>query len=99
MNLTSEDCAERPLLLARTPRRNGADAGSRLQDRHDLAIPNMGKRVGPAPATRRFHLATAGVLHSGIVGGFTPESARAQLGRLQPLTSEVSWGGSRDTSP
>jgi hypothetical protein len=33
--------------------RNGADAGGRLQDRDDLAIPNIGKRVGPSPATRR----------------------------------------------
>jgi len=33
---------------------NGADAGGRLQHRDDLAIPNIGKRVGPAPATRRF---------------------------------------------
>ena len=36
--------------------RNGADAGGRLQDRDDLAIPNTGKRVGPAPATRRLLL-------------------------------------------
>jgi hypothetical protein len=34
--------------------RNGADAGGRLQDRDDLAIPNIGKRVGPSPATRHF---------------------------------------------
>jgi hypothetical protein len=33
--------------------RNGADAGGRLQDGDDLAIPNTGKRVGPAPAARR----------------------------------------------
>src|SRR3979409_365903 len=33
--------------------RNGADAGGRLQDRDDLAIPNIAQRVGPAPATRR----------------------------------------------
>jgi len=32
--------------------RNGADAGGRLQDRDDLAIPNINKRVGPSPATR-----------------------------------------------
>ena len=36
--------------------RNGADARGRLQDRDDLAIPNIGKRVGPAPATRRLLL-------------------------------------------
>ena len=36
--------------------RNGADAGGHLQDRDDLAIPNIGKRVGPAPATRRLLL-------------------------------------------
>ena len=36
--------------------RNGADAGGRLQDRDDLAIPNIGKRVGPSPATRRLLL-------------------------------------------
>ena len=34
--------------------RNGADARGRLQDRDDLAIPNIGKRVGPSPATRHF---------------------------------------------
>jgi hypothetical protein len=33
--------------------RNGADAGGSLQDRDDLALPNIGKRVGPSPATRR----------------------------------------------
>jgi hypothetical protein len=33
--------------------RNGADAGGRLQDRDDLAIPNIGKRVRPLPATQR----------------------------------------------
>jgi hypothetical protein len=32
--------------------RNGADARGRLQDRDDLAIPNIGKRVGPSSATR-----------------------------------------------
>ena len=36
--------------------RNGANAGGRLQDRDDLAIPNIGKRVGPSPATRRLLL-------------------------------------------
>lgn len=36
--------------------RYGADAGRRLQDRDDLAIPNIGKRVGPSPATRRLLL-------------------------------------------
>jgi hypothetical protein len=36
--------------------RNGADAGSCLQDRDDLAIPNIGKRVGSSPATRRLLL-------------------------------------------
>ena len=36
--------------------RNGADAGGRLQDRNHSAIPNTGKRVGPAPATRRLLL-------------------------------------------
>src|SRR6516162_5273572 len=32
--------------------RNGADTRGRRQDRDDLAIPNIGKRVGPSPATR-----------------------------------------------
>jgi hypothetical protein len=36
--------------------RNGADAGGHLQDRDDLAIPNIGKWVGSAPATRRLLL-------------------------------------------
>src|SRR5262249_40402702 len=36
--------------------RNGADAGGRLQERDDLAIPNIGKRVGASPATRRLPL-------------------------------------------
>jgi hypothetical protein len=30
--------------------RNGTDACGCLQDRDDLAIPNIGKRVGPAPS-------------------------------------------------
>jgi hypothetical protein len=34
--------------------RYGADARARLQDRDDLAIPNIGKWVGPSAATRRF---------------------------------------------
>src|SRR5712691_9326335 len=34
--------------------RNGPNAGSRLQDRHDLAVPNLGQWVWPPPATRRF---------------------------------------------
>src|SRR5260370_17822760 len=34
--------------------RNGPNAGSRLQDRHDLAVPNLGQWVRPPPATRRF---------------------------------------------
>src|SRR6266702_2869621 len=33
--------------------RNGPNAGSRLQDRHDLAVPNLGQWVRPPPATRR----------------------------------------------
>src|SRR5438105_4833147 len=33
--------------------RNGAQTRGRLQHRDDLAIPNIGKRVGPSPATRR----------------------------------------------
>jgi hypothetical protein len=36
--------------------RNGADAGGRLQDRDDLAIPNIGKWVGPAPGVRTRNL-------------------------------------------
>ena len=36
--------------------RNGADTRGRCQDRDDLAIPNIGKRVGPSPATRRLLL-------------------------------------------
>src|SRR5712691_13105618 len=36
--------------------RNGADARGRLQDRDVLAIPNINKRVGPSPATRRLLL-------------------------------------------
>ena len=35
---------------------NGADAGRRLQDRHDLGVPNVGQRIGPPPATRRLLL-------------------------------------------
>ena len=36
--------------------RDGADAGGLLQDRDDLAIPNIGKWVGPSPATQRLLL-------------------------------------------
>jgi hypothetical protein len=36
--------------------RNGADARGRLQDRDDVAIPNIGKRVRPSPATQRLLL-------------------------------------------
>src|SRR5260370_19727459 len=39
---------------------NGADAGGRLQDRDDLALPNIGKRVGPSPATWRLLLGRQG---------------------------------------
>ena len=35
---------------------NGAQTRGRLQDRDDLAIPNIAKRVGPSPATRRLLL-------------------------------------------
>src|ERR1700692_2457465 len=34
--------------------RNSPNDGSRLQDRHDLAVPHLGQRVRPPPATRRF---------------------------------------------
>ena len=34
----------------------GADAGRRLQDRHDLGVPNVGQRIGPPPAARRLLL-------------------------------------------
>src|SRR5260370_2109109 len=34
--------------------RNRPNAGSRLQDRHNLAVPNLGQWVQPPPATRRF---------------------------------------------
>src|ERR1700682_6178373 len=33
---------------------NGPDAGRRLQDRHNLAVPNLGQWVWPPAATRRF---------------------------------------------
>ena len=36
--------------------RNGPNAGSRLQDRHNLTIPNLGQRVRPPSATGRFLL-------------------------------------------
>ena len=36
--------------------RNGPNAGSRLQDRHDLAVPNLGQRVWPTAATKRLLL-------------------------------------------
>ena len=36
--------------------RNSPNAGSRLQDRHNLAVPNIGQWVRPPPATRRFLL-------------------------------------------
>jgi len=35
---------------------NGPNAGSRLQDRHDLAVPNLGQWVRPPSATRHFLL-------------------------------------------
>src|ERR1700681_2466893 len=34
--------------------RYGPNAGSRLQDRYNLAVPNLGQRVRPPSATRRF---------------------------------------------
>src|ERR1700692_810995 len=34
--------------------RNSPNAGSRLQDRHDLAVPNLGQWVRTPAATRRF---------------------------------------------
>src|ERR1700738_601904 len=36
--------------------RNSPNAGSRLQDRHNLAVPNLGQWVRPPSATRRFLL-------------------------------------------
>src|SRR3981189_2732144 len=36
--------------------RNGPDAGSRLQDRHNLAVPNLGQWVRPPAATWRLLL-------------------------------------------
>src|ERR1700676_580982 len=36
--------------------RNGPNAGSRLQDRHDLAVPNLGQWVRTPSASRRFLL-------------------------------------------
>ena len=36
--------------------RNSPNAGSRLQDRHNLAVPNIGQWVRPPPATRGFAL-------------------------------------------
>jgi hypothetical protein len=36
--------------------RNSPDAGSRLQDRHNLAVPNRGQWVRPPSATGRFLL-------------------------------------------
>jgi len=35
---------------------NSPDAGRRLQDRHNLAIPNLSQGVWPPAATRRFLL-------------------------------------------
>jgi hypothetical protein len=35
---------------------NGSDAGGRLQDRHNLAVPNLGQGVRPPSATWRFLL-------------------------------------------
>jgi hypothetical protein len=35
---------------------NGSDAGGRLQDRHNLAVPNLGQGVRPPSATGRFLL-------------------------------------------
>src|SRR5215204_1776701 len=35
---------------------NGPNAGSRLQDRHDLVVPNLGQRVRTPAASRRFLL-------------------------------------------
>jgi hypothetical protein len=35
---------------------NGPDAGRRLQDRHNLAVPNLSQGVRPPAATRRFLL-------------------------------------------
>src|ERR1700685_1529307 len=36
--------------------RYGPDAGSRLQDRHNLAVPNLGQWIRPPPATWRLLL-------------------------------------------
>src|SRR4029077_14833139 len=36
--------------------RNSPNAGSRLQDRHNLTVPTLGQWVRPPPATRRFLL-------------------------------------------
>ena len=36
--------------------RNRPDARRRLQDRHDLGVPNLRERIGPAAATRRLLL-------------------------------------------
>src|ERR1700722_5668221 len=36
--------------------RNSPNAGRRLQDRHNLAVPNLGQWVRPPSATRRFLL-------------------------------------------
>src|SRR5450631_4267636 len=43
--------------------RNSPNAGSRLQGRHDLAVPNLGQWVRPPPATWRFFYARATADH------------------------------------
>ena len=35
---------------------DGAQTRRRLQDRHDLGVPDVGQRIGPAPAARRLLL-------------------------------------------
>jgi hypothetical protein len=36
--------------------RDGTQAGRRLQDRHDLGVPDLGQRIGPPSSARRLLL-------------------------------------------